>query len=183
MRHLLGYFTGHTADTPVDTPCLYSYNNPWCFFIITWILFTTIHQCKPSTISVTCDQSKPIVRLPCAMGCASSLYRQNICYVNRVGYFRWCTRLECTLSTLSICLLVIRQGGKSARTDRYETVKFPIAFTSVFSITGQALTSYVLAGSDSNFGIQTNFTTIQFTTSMYDNGNYYAGFHWIAIGI
>nr|DAH42182.1 MAG TPA: hypothetical protein [Caudoviricetes sp.] len=21
MRHLLGYFTGHTADTPVDTPC------------------------------------------------------------------------------------------------------------------------------------------------------------------
>ena len=24
MRHLLGYFTGHTADTPVDTPCLYA---------------------------------------------------------------------------------------------------------------------------------------------------------------
>ena len=78
---------------------------------------------------------------------------------------------------------LIIQGGKSARTNRYETVKFPIAFTSVFSITGQALTSYVLAGTDSNFGIKTDFTTTQFTTSMYDNGNYYAGFHWVAIGI
>ena len=49
---------------------------------------------------------------------------------------------------------IIIQGGKSARTDRYETIKFPIAFTTIFSITGQALTSYVLAGSDSNFGIK-----------------------------
>lgn len=79
--------------------------------------------------------------------------------------------------------LVTRQGGKSARTNRYETIKFPISFTTIFSIIGQALTSYVLAGSDSNFGIKTDFTTTQFTTSMYDNGNYYAGFHWIAIGI
>ena len=79
--------------------------------------------------------------------------------------------------------MVIRQGGKSARTDIYETVKFPIAFTAIFSITGQALTSYVLAGSASNFGIKTDFTTTKFTTSMYDNGNYYAGFHWVAIGI
>lgn len=78
---------------------------------------------------------------------------------------------------------VNKQGGKSARTDRYETIKFPVSFTAIFSITGQALTSYVLAGSDSNFGIKTNFTTAQFTTSMYDNGNYYAGFHWVAIGI
>ena len=79
--------------------------------------------------------------------------------------------------------LVIRQGGKSARTDRYETVKFPIAFTAIFSITGQALTSYVLAGSDSNFGIKNNFSVTEFTTSMYDNGNYYAGFHWVAFGL
>ena len=78
---------------------------------------------------------------------------------------------------------LIIQGGKSARTDRYETIKFPISFTTIFSIIGQALTSYVLAGSDSNFGIKTDFTTTQFTTSMFDNGNYYAGFHWIAIGI
>jgi hypothetical protein len=78
---------------------------------------------------------------------------------------------------------IIIQGGKSARTYRYETIKFPISFTTIFSIIGQALTSYVLAGSDSNFGIKTDFTTTQFTTSMYDNGNYYAGFHWIAIGI
>lgn len=78
---------------------------------------------------------------------------------------------------------LIIQGGKSARTDRYETIKFPIAFTAIFSITGQALTSYVLAGSDSNFGIQNNFSVTSFTTSMYDNGNFYAGFHWIAIGI
>ena len=78
---------------------------------------------------------------------------------------------------------VNRQGGKSAGTYRYETIKFPISFTTIFSIIGQALTSYVLAGSDSNFGIKTDFTTTQFTTSMYDNGNYYAGFHWIAIGI
>ena len=78
---------------------------------------------------------------------------------------------------------LIIQGGKSARTDRYETIKFPISFTTIFSIIGQALTSYVLAGSDSNFGIKTDFTTTKFTTSMYDNGNYYAGFHWIAIGI
>lgn len=78
---------------------------------------------------------------------------------------------------------LIIQGGKSARTNRYETIKFPISFTTIFSIIGQALTSYVLAGSDSNFGIKTDFTTTQFTTSMYDNGNYYAGFHWIAIGI
>lgn len=77
---------------------------------------------------------------------------------------------------------LIIQGGKSARTDIYETIKFPIAFTAIFSITGQALTSYVLAGSESNFAIKTDFTTTQFTTSMYDNGNYYAGFHWIAIG-
>ena len=74
------------------------------------------------------------------------------------------------------------QGGKSAGTDRYETIRFPISFTTIFSIIGQALTSYVLAGSESNFGIKTDFTTTQFTTSMYDNGNYYAGFHWIAIG-
>ena len=78
---------------------------------------------------------------------------------------------------------LIIQGGKSARTDRYETVKFPIAFTAIFSITGQALTSYVLAGSDSNFGIKNDFSVTKFTTSMYDNGNYYAGFHWVAIGI
>lgn len=78
---------------------------------------------------------------------------------------------------------LIIQGGKSARTNRYETIIFPISFTTIFSIIGQALTSYVLAGSDSNFGIKTDFTTTQFTTSMYDNGNYYAGFHWIAIGI
>ena len=80
-------------------------------------------------------------------------------------------------------LLGIRQGGKSARTVRYETVKFPIAFTAIFSITGQALTSYVLAGSDSNFGIKNNFSVTEFTTSMYDNGNYYAGFHWVAFGL
>lgn len=78
---------------------------------------------------------------------------------------------------------IIIQGGKSARTDRYETIKFPIAFTAIFSITGQALTSYVLAGSDSNFGIKNNFSVTEFTTSMYDNGNYYAGFHWVAFGI
>lgn len=80
-------------------------------------------------------------------------------------------------------LLEHRQGGKSARAYRYETIKFPIAFTAIFSITGQALTSYVLAGSDSNFGIKNNFSVTEFTTSMYDNGNYYAGFHWVAIGI
>ena len=78
---------------------------------------------------------------------------------------------------------LIIQGGKSARTNRYETVKFPIVFTAIFSITGQALTSYVLAGSDSNFGIKNDFSVTKFTTSMYDNGNYYAGFHWVAIGI
>lgn len=76
-----------------------------------------------------------------------------------------------------------KQGGKSANTYRYETINFPISFTTIFSIIGQALTSYVLAGSESNFGIKTDFTTTKFTTSMYDNGNYYAGFHWIAIGI
>lgn len=80
-------------------------------------------------------------------------------------------------------LSAYKQGGKSARTDRYETVKFPIAFTAIFSITGQALTSYVLAGSDSNFGIKNNFSVTEFTTSMYDNGNYYAGFHWVAFGL
>ena len=78
---------------------------------------------------------------------------------------------------------LIIQGGKSARTYRYETIQFPISFTTIFSIIGQALTSDVLAGSESNFGIKTNFTTTKFTTSMYANGNYYAGFHWIAIGI
>lgn len=78
---------------------------------------------------------------------------------------------------------LIIQGGKSARTDRYETVKFPIAFTAIFSITGQALTSYVLAGSDSNFGIKNDFSVTEFTTSMYDNGNFYAGFHWVAFGL
>ena len=77
---------------------------------------------------------------------------------------------------------LIIQGGKSARTYRYETIRFPISFTTIFSIIGQALTSYVLAGSESNFGIKTDFTTTEFTTSMYDNSNYYAGFHWIAIG-
>lgn len=80
-------------------------------------------------------------------------------------------------------VLAYKQGGKSARTDRYETIKFPIAFTAIFSITGQALTSYILAGSDSNFGIKNNFSVTEFTTSMYDNGNYYAGFHWVAFGI
>ena len=75
------------------------------------------------------------------------------------------------------------QGGKSARTDRCETIKFPIAFTAIFSITGQALTSYVLAGSESNFGIKNDFSVTKFTTSMYDNGNYYAGFHWVAFGL
>ena len=78
---------------------------------------------------------------------------------------------------------LIIQGGKSARTNIYETIKFPIAFTAIFSITGQALTSYVLAGSASNFGIKNDFSVTEFTTSMYDNGNYYAGFHWVAIGI
>ena len=78
---------------------------------------------------------------------------------------------------------LIIQGGKSARTDRYETIKFPIAFTAIFSITGQALTSYVLAGSDSNFGIKNDFSVTEFTTSMYDSGNYYAGFHWVAFGL
>lgn len=78
---------------------------------------------------------------------------------------------------------LIIQGGKSAKTDRYETVKFPIAFTTIFSITGQALTSYALAGSQSNFGIKNDFSVTEFTTSMYDAGNYYAGFHWVAIGI
>lgn len=68
-------------------------------------------------------------------------------------------------------------------TARYETIKFPIAFTTIFSITGQALTSYVLAGSNSNFGIKNNFSVTEFTTSMYDNGNYYAGFHWVAFGL
>nr|DAJ13655.1 MAG TPA: hypothetical protein [Caudovirales sp. ct8Ze27] len=30
MRHLLGYFTGHTADVSVDTPCLIAYrDNPY----------------------------------------------------------------------------------------------------------------------------------------------------------
>ena len=85
--------------------------------------------------------------------------------------------------TVIILALVYKQGGKSARTDRYETIKFPIAFTAIFSITGQALTSYVLAGSESNFGIKNNFSVTEFTTSMYDNGNYYAGFHWVAFGI
>ena len=75
------------------------------------------------------------------------------------------------------------QGGKSDRTDRYETIKFPIAVTTIFSITGQALTSYVLAGSASNFGIKKDFSVTEFTTSMYDNGNYYAGFHWVAFGL
>lgn len=84
---------------------------------------------------------------------------------------------------LSGAVPLIIQGGKSAMTNRYETIKFPISFTTIFSIIGQALTSDVLAGSESNFGIKTDFTTTQFTTSMYDNGNYYAGFHWIAIGI
>lgn len=84
---------------------------------------------------------------------------------------------------LSGAVPLIIQGGKSARTDRYETVKFPIAFTAIFSITGQALTSYVLAGSDSNFGIKNNFSVTEFTTSMYDNGNFYAGFHWVAFGL
>ena len=84
---------------------------------------------------------------------------------------------------LSGMIPLIIQGGKSARTNRYETVKFPIVFTAIFSITGQALTSYVLAGSNSNFGIKNNFSVTEFTTSMYDNGNYYAGFHWVAIGI
>ena len=78
---------------------------------------------------------------------------------------------------------LIIQGGKSDNTYRHETINFPISFTTIFSIIGQALTSYVLAGSNSNFGIKTDFTTTKFTTSMYDNGNYYAGFHWIAIGI
>ena len=84
---------------------------------------------------------------------------------------------------LSGTVPLIIQGGKSARTDRYETIKFPIAFTAIFSITGQALTSYVLAGSNSSFGIKNNFSVTEFTTSMYDNGNYYAGFHWVAFGI
>lgn len=84
---------------------------------------------------------------------------------------------------LSGVVPIIIQGGKSARTDRYETIKFPIAFTAIFSITGQALTSYVLAGSNSSFGIKNNFSVTEFTTSMYDNGNYYAGFHWVAFGI
>lgn len=84
---------------------------------------------------------------------------------------------------LSGAVPLIIQGGKSARTNRYETVKFPIAFTAIFSITGQALTSYVLAGSDSNFGIKNDFSVTEFTTSMYDNGNYYAGFHWVAFGL
>lgn len=78
---------------------------------------------------------------------------------------------------------IIIQGGKSAKTYKYETVKFPIAFTTIFSITGQALTSYALGGSQSNFGIKNDFSVTGFTTSMYDNGNYYAGFHWVAIGI
>lgn len=84
---------------------------------------------------------------------------------------------------LSGAVPLIIQGGKSAGTDRYETIKFPIAFTAIFSITGQALTSYVLAGSNSSFGIKNNFSVTEFTTSMYDNGNYYAGFHWVAFGI
>lgn len=78
---------------------------------------------------------------------------------------------------------LIIQGGKSANTYRYETINFPISFTIVFSIIGQALTSYALGGSESNFGIKTDFTTTKFTTSMYDNDYYYDGFHWIAIGI
>ena len=79
-------------------------------------------------------------------------------------------------------LLDIRQGGKSTRTDRNETITFPVAFTTLFAITGQALTTLVLGGGQSNFGIKNDFSTTKFTTSMYDNGNHYAGFHWIAIG-
>ena len=95
------------------------------------------------------------------------------------GEARWVIRVH------RFCgqVLGYRQGGKSARTDRHETIKFPIAFTAIFSITGQALTSYVLAGSNSSFGIKNNFSVTEFTTSMYDNGNYYAGFHWVAFGI
>ena len=84
---------------------------------------------------------------------------------------------------LPFLLWEYKQGGKSDRTDRYETIKFPIAVTTIFSITGQALTSYVLAGSASNFGIKKDFSVTEFTTSMYDNGNYYAGFHWVAFGL
>lgn len=78
---------------------------------------------------------------------------------------------------------LIIQGGKSVNTVRNETIKFPIAFSALYGIVGQALTTFNLAGSQSNFGIKTDLTNQQFTTSMYDNGNYYAGFYWLAIGI
>ena len=77
----------------------------------------------------------------------------------------------------------IKQGGKSANTVKNENITFPIEFSVLYGVIGQALTSFVLCGSQSNFGIKTdNLTTRGFTTSMYDNGNYYAGFYWIAIG-
>lgn len=78
---------------------------------------------------------------------------------------------------------LIIQGGKSANTVKNENITFPIGFSVLYGVIGQALTSFVLCGSQSNFGIKTdNLTTRGFTTSMYDNGNYYAGFYWIAIG-
>lgn len=80
-------------------------------------------------------------------------------------------------------VLADKQGGKSVNTVRNETIKFPIAFSALYGIVGQALTTFNLAGSQSNFGIKTDLTNQQFTTSMYDNGNYYAGFYWLAIGI
>ena len=80
-------------------------------------------------------------------------------------------------------VLAYKQGGKSANTVRNENITFPIEFSVLYGVIGQALTSFVLCGSQSNFGIKTdNLTTRGFTTSMYDNGNYYAGFYWIAIG-
>ena len=78
---------------------------------------------------------------------------------------------------------LIIQGGKSANTVRNENITFPIKFSVLYGVIGQALISFALGGSQSNFGIKTdNLTTSGFTTSMYDNGNYYAGFYWIAIG-
>lgn len=76
---------------------------------------------------------------------------------------------------------LILQWGMSTSTDRYCTITFPITFGTLYAIVGVPITSDVLSGSNSNYGIKT-YSTSSFTDSMYDNGHGFNGRFWCATG-
>lgn len=76
---------------------------------------------------------------------------------------------------------LILQWGNSDVAQMDTTVTFPIAFGVLYSVVGVPKTSFVLSGSNSNFGVKSQ-NNKSFIANMYDSGNGYAGFNWCAFG-